>query len=167
MALEALYITDEMGDVVDRINTALTLTINYEFGEEDHIIKALRDMGNAGLTKYPLIALVLPVDIKRGSAAGGYYGIASIQRLIIATVTNPTHSPKQRQEEIIKPIIQPIYDEFLKQLTKQKTFAVMGEQVEHRQQIRFGTQSAAQGFTEYIDGMEILDMKLVIKQNCI
>jgi hypothetical protein len=167
MALEPkdLYIVDEFREVVERVKTALELPVlNYQFGEDEHIIKAMRDMKKEKVTSYPLIAVVLPVDIQRGNS-GGYYGKALIPRVVIATVTNQLSSPETRMEQVIKPIIQPVYNRLLLEIKNQvKTFVIMGD-IKHTERTRFGTQTAAQGFTEYLDGKELLNMEITLKQD--
>ncbi len=165
MALEALYIVDEMAEVVARVKTALNLEVlNFLYGEDEHIIKAMKDMKKESEEVYNLIAMVLPVDIEKG-ASGGYYGKAIIPRIVFAKNTNPAHPPSKRMDDVIKTHVHPIYERFLAELKKQaRTFVIMGD-VKHTMRIRFGTQTAAQGFTEYIDGIEVLNMELTLKNN--
>jgi hypothetical protein len=153
-----VYITDELKQVVDKVNSSLNTNVYYVFGEEEHIIKVLRELNVS--QRYPLIAVVLPVDVQRGSE---YYGRAVIPRVLIATLTDPAKSPAIRMETVIKPIVKPIYNEFLKQVKRHSSTFVIQSHIKHTERIRFGTQTAAQGFTEYIDGIEILNMEITLK----
>lgn len=170
MAQQDIYISDEFKAITAKVSEVLYPVLNksikFFFGEDEHVIKIMRDMTRANVDKYPFIALVLPVDIEHPHP-GGFYGTARIPRIVIATVTDEKLPPSERLEAYIKPVIMPIYNEFLKQIARREVFVVMEENVEHTDRIRYGTDTAAQGFREYIDGMELLDMKLTLNKKCL
>ena len=172
MAVEQdIYISDEFKQIVERTSAALQTklgkSIKFFFGEDEHVIDMMMAMTRANADKYPMVALVLPVDIEHPHD-GGYYGTAILPRIVIATVTDDRLPPAQRLENYIKPVIMPVKNELLKQISKQSTFAVMSpDHIECTERIRYGTQAAAQGFKEYIDGMELLDMKLTLNKKCL
>lgn len=169
MDIEDIIITDEFQEIVERVDTALFPTLNqhikFFFGEDEHVIKYMRDMNKAELSRYPLIALVSRITVTRNDA-NGHYGKTTIPRIVIATLTDPNKSPEQRKEEIIKPVILPIVNELIEQIKKQKAFVIIGDRLKYSETIRYGTQTAIQGFAEYIDGMELENMELTLNKIC-
>ena len=124
--LNPIYVVDIIGTVVSATDTELKTdpasylstsgkTLNYIYGDRDEINKQLQLLSqgnNSKLTKYPLIALVMPFPEVNAELLE-----VTLPRVIIATVTPQTLLFPDRYEQFFKPVLYPVYYEFLNQLT--------------------------------------------------
>jgi hypothetical protein len=175
-----IYITDIIGEVVAATNAALRAkadswltvnnkNINYVYGAENHVIQALRNIGNNG-GKYPMIALMMPVQTVRGNSKG-FYGDTSLPSIIIATLSDNTSTSAAKYEKNFKPILFPIYYEFLNQLVRHKEVTnVMGANYVRHQLLEYPadvTDKANTIFTDFLDLLELKNVQFTIKQQWI
>lgn len=124
--LNPIYVVDIIGTVIAATDAELKLdpasylitagkTINYIYGDRDEINKQLQLLSqgsNSKNTKYPLIALIMPFTEVNAELLE-----VTLPRLIIATVTPQTLLFPDRYEEFFKPVLYPVFYEFLDQLT--------------------------------------------------
>ena len=144
--------------------------LNYEPGRGLQIMKSINDFDNSISSKgekYPLIALVLPVRERRGL---GYYATVTIPRIIIATMTKSGDGvepvlPRFAEGGNFPTVLYPLYYEFLRQCARSKN--VIGgdpDAFEHERMDNPGQQPIGQGSTDFIDSIEILNLKLILNQ---
>jgi hypothetical protein len=177
MAAPPLFIVDIIGEVVAAVDAVLYATLNkhilYEYGRSIQILQKLQSL-NDGITsttkgsKYPLFALFQ--DFPEDSAGGsGYYCTVRFPKISIATLTNSTDPPPIRYTQTFKPILYPIYEEFLRQLVRHKN--IVGNDpaaISHIKWDRPGTQpegdKMGSNFNDYVDAIEIQNLQLTFKQ---
>ena len=151
------------------------LAVNFMAGHPLEIVNRLQARTNNDalkFNKYPLIALFLDAEEDRGNDIGVDAEVTL--NLIIARSTKSDFIADQRLELNFKPILYPIYEEFLLQLYLSGKFLVKSKDaIKHQKIDRFfwGTESnknnKANIFNDYIDCIEIKNLKLkVLKSNC-
>lgn len=164
-----LYIVDIIGDVVKAVDTVLFPTLNkhifYTYGRSIQILNKLQAL-NQGITtqntKYPLFALFQDFPQQRGGNA--YDCTVRFPKISIAMLTTSTDEPPERYCKTFKPVLYPIYLEFLNQLVRHPN--VVGDDpgaIPHTQWDRPGTQPEGSKLNEYLDAIEIQDLQLTFK----
>ncbi|PKN16511.1 MAG: hypothetical protein CVU66_00745 [Deltaproteobacteria bacterium HGW-Deltaproteobacteria-23] len=144
----------------------------YQHGHPLEIVESLQEMTlnpKSSETKYPLIALFQDFTEKKGlNNSDGELKL----NLIIANLTSPQLKAPDRYAQNFKPILIPIYDEFLKQIAKSRYFRednpikLLHTKIDRLYWGRsglFGNQKNL--FNDYIDCIEIVDLQLNLKQN--
>ncbi len=136
-------IVDIIGDIVNKTNTAVIGTlkaadntiraINYQYGPPLEIYNTIAEMSAAKQSyKYPLFALFQPFDQDKGKVNG----IDSVTRLriVIARWKKENEKAKDSYSRNFKPILYPVYAEFLYQCSVHKSIATTTwEQIPHKQ----------------------------------
>lgn len=176
--MEPVYIVDEIEAVVAKTSAALNgvnppfgKIIHYMYGHPLEIVTRLQEMTQSptqAANKYPLVALFTDFQIERGDRPD-MYGRARLQ-LIVATITENTYQAPQRMEKNFKPILYPIYNEFLYQLFRHKQFSVQSEEeLKHTQidRMYWGKQglygNVGNIFNDYIDCIELQNLIVNVK----
>ncbi len=145
---------------------AVDWEIQYDAGRSIQIINALRAKDGSSLSdlKYPLIAAVMPIPEKNGS---GFTEVI-FPRIVIAYLTKTgTNSEyvmdKYNSGSVLKDILNPCYREFMNQLAWSK-YTGMGdpEMFEHTYQENLSQQPLGEGLTDFVDIIEILNLKAII-----
>jgi hypothetical protein len=140
--------------------------INYVYGAENHVIQALRNIGNSG-GKYPMIALMMPVRTARGNS-NGFYGEAILPAIYIATLSDNQRLPPAKYADNFKPILFPIYYEFLNQLSKHRAVINIGgaDIIRHTlsEYPADVTDKANTIFTDFLDILALTEVSFTIKQ---
>lgn len=170
-----IYVVDVIGEVVAAADAVLFPTLNkhilYEYGRSIQILQDLTRLNGAisadKKQKYPLFALFQDFPEDSGT---GYYCVVKFPKISIATLTQSTNPPPKRYAETFKPILYPIYLEFLNQLGRHKN--IVGNDpgaFPHIKWDRPGTQPAAEpskgsNFNDYVDAIEIQNLQLTFKQ---
>lgn len=117
-------LVDEMEKVVLAVKTALALPVlNYQYGyitELRETLNAYDQTAQFAVLKFPLIWLQQPFTIDRDNWR--YYGKVKNLQVFIINETGKTMKSKERMTTNFKPIINPIYYEFIKQLEISKAF---------------------------------------------
>lgn len=125
-----VYIPDAIKEVVQWVDSALypTLTqhVYFMFGHPLEIVTRLQEMSNdpAAPKKYPLVALFTDIPVNKNT--DGFYGSARLQ-IVIATLTEPNLTAQERLDQNFRPILQPIKEQFLKELSRHAQFSSEGE----------------------------------------
>ena len=144
----------------------------YQYGHPLEIVNTLTEMSkeqSISACKYPILALF--TDISEDKTDPKFYCKVNDLHLIIATLTDNTYLADQRIEQNFKPILHPIYDEFINQLSKNRNIEVdYTGSIPHISTDRlywgrnglFGNDSNI--FNDYIDCIEITKLKLNIKK---
>lgn len=117
-------LVDEIGELVSATSSALNgsgvlaTPINYQFGYVQELRETLAQYDNTDAfanLKFPLVWLVQPYTIEKGLL--GYFGKTTI-RVFIIQESGKTLKATERMEQTFKPVIYPIYREFMKLLEK-------------------------------------------------
>ena len=171
MITDQYILTDELETVVAAVKAALGLSVlNYQYGEVEELNETLKqleaDPAKFNL-KFPLVWVAEPYQVKRGDAS--IFGIADVNVFVI-NETEKTWKAKERMENNFKPVILPIYREFLKQIEVSTAFdhqfgRVPDHTIVNRYYLGENRQST---LNDVVDAMKISGLKLRIheKQNC-
>lgn len=179
MGLQSRYIEDDLRDITEKVSDAILSDLQsvapsikgvfFEFGTPDELIETLTQKGKTTIgkdLKYPLIFLFVDVKEPRG-----YVGDYADLRLRIAIInfTSPTYKAKDRLEKNFKPIIMPVYYEFMRQIALSGNIflgASNVENIKHTTIRRYfwGRESeggsTANKLGDYVDGLEIENLEL-------
>lgn len=124
---DPIVIVDIIGDIVSRVSAVILAdlqtvdpnieNINYQFGPPLEIYETIAEMSQSEQgKKYPLVALFQPFNQKKGVATGMDSKVPL--RLIIARWKNKgTLKAADAYETNFKPILYPVYAEFMYQLS--------------------------------------------------
>lgn len=143
--------------------------INYQYGRNINIIQSLIELDNTKTlkgTKYPLMALVLPVVERRGRPPH-YYATVNIKRFVISTIAYGETKVKDRFAEggTFKTILYPLYYEFLDRVAQSPN--VIGgdpDMILHDIMPNPGDIPIAKESNDYVDSIEILNLELTLNQ---
>lgn len=177
METPPLYIVDILGEVVASVSQNLYGDPNkifYVYGRSiqitNELLKRNDSINNKG-KKYPMIAVFQDFPELTNS---GYYTTVKLPKIVIATLTKSTDPPAKRYAETFKPILYPIYQEFLRRLTRHKN--IVGNDPGAFSMMKWdrpGTQPAnekdkASNFNDFIDCIELQNLELTFKtvSNC-
>lgn len=129
---KTVVVVDILADVVSKTNAAILTTlraydptieqINYQYGPPLEIYETLATMSNADQAKkYPLIAVFQPFLQTKGAIAGIDSEVNL--RIIIARWRNVTNKAAQSYDTNFRPVLYPVYAEFINQLATHKAIA--------------------------------------------
>jgi hypothetical protein len=167
-----IIIVDIIKDVVQatdaKLYPVLGKHLDYQPGRSTQIQTELQKMTQAAVAtnragKYPLIALFQDIPEQRGSS--GYYSTVTIPKISIAVLTIQTDPVLIRYDKNFRPILYPIYEEFLRQLCRHKNIVASDPNaIPHIKYDRPGSQPAGQNLNEYLDAIEISNLQLTFKK---
>ena len=164
-------LTDELETVAAAVKAELGISVlNYQYGEVEELNETLKqwetDPSKFNL-KFPLIWVAEPYQITRGPV--DIFGIAEVNVFVI-NQTQKDWKAKERMDNNFKPVILPIYREFLKQIGISLAFDhPFGRVPEHRTINRYYLGENRQStLNDVVDAMKISGMKLRISEkfNC-
>ena len=156
-------------DVIREVVESITVKQCYfDAGRTIQILKGIAMKDNSMSlknSKYPLVAMMMPFDERRGS--GLYYSTVTIPRIIISTITKSNDLVLQKYESsgTYKTVLYPVYNEFFKRLGAHPN--IIGQDPDsfpHIKRDNPGQQPIGQGLTDYIDSIEILNLELILQQ---
>lgn len=167
-----VILVDIMQQVVAAMDIPNVTPMNYQPGRSIQILKDLDDLDNSinfKSTKFPLCAMILPVTEHRGISAV-YYAEVTIPRIVFAqivTVWDGTESVLDRYAAngMLKTVLYPCYYEFLRRVAWHPN--VIGSDpnmFEHDKLDNPGTQPLGNGTNDYVDSIEIRNLKLTLSQ---
>jgi hypothetical protein len=146
-------------------NNKSNLIVNYIYGKQTQIIKRFQELNESTTLKdmkYPALILFMEFPERRGP---NYYANIVIPKIVIATLTDVNDYPEVRYEKNFKPILYPIYYEFLHQLALNANTVVDDEDmIEHVKWDRMGMASMGGDLTDVVDAIEINNLHLTISQ---
>lgn len=159
---------DEVGLIVAKASNSLSISINYQYGTWDEINTLLAQYSKTleySKLKFPLFWFTQPYTIRR--VDGGYFGDTSLRFFIIVD-SNKDWTPAQRMELNYKPVILPIYREFIKQFVA-STYLFedpLDQHLPHDVTRRpYWGEEQQQQIDDVVDGLEINNLKLKISNN--
>lgn len=183
MEVQPVFIQDILGPIVAKVSTKLLpqlqafdpaiTAVHYDYGHPLEIIETLTEKSQTDAfvyQKYPLIALFLDADLQRGRKVG-VYGKFRLHMAIIRG-TDPNYKAKQRDDFNFKPVLMPIYLEFLNQLKASKAFSILDESLIVHDPINryyWGKQglygNEGNIFNDHVDCIELKNMELELNIN--
>lgn len=176
---EPVYIVDIIRDAVARTSTRLlarlqaidaTITrIGFEYGHINDIRERLATADKSGINISPLVALIEDYRLRKGTL--GMTGVTDL-KLIILHRSKADITRQQREDNVFRPVLYPIYNEVLNQLLKSGVFMETDvSQLRHDQINRpHWGDPALYGNTQYpltyvFDGIEIANLQLTAYLN--
>lgn len=188
-----VYVVDVIGQVVSATETEVLSVIKanedavfgagetrisslgYYKGSFEELIEDLAQKDGSQeerYKKYPLVYLVRDFEEVRGREAGIYCSVSL--RVIIIHQTQQTYKIKDRETRVFKPVLYPIYNEFMRQLSLHPMINQSGvENIRHIKIDRaYWGQNQQQAsnkvaLNDYVDAIEIRNLELKINySNC-
>jgi len=180
-----VYVVELIEDVVTKVSTALLAqlqvidpaitAVHYQHGHPKEIIETLMQKDKSEtyqFRKYPLIALFQDFPEAHNLQIG--IDNEATLHLVIVNSTRPDYKAGERYVKNFKPILYPIYLEFLKQISLSGKFLNYGiHTLVHTKidRLYWGREglygSEGNVFNDWLDCMEIRDLKLKINLiNC-
>lgn len=178
MTKQPVYVIDILREVVAKTQTVLLsnlqadnpnrsiVNINFVPGTPLEITDVLDVMGmqpTGDPKRFPLVGVFVPIREGKGRQIG-IDGIEGI-RMCIAMVSNHTDRTPDRYVKNFKPILYPIYYEFLNQLSLDKRIMNTGANSFKHTKIDwpyYNPDQEKNAFNEYVDAIEIRDLELLI-----
>lgn len=174
----AYIATEEMGIVVENTRLALEArfpgewpVLNYQIGYVSELNQTLQQFARTKTyaeIKFPCFWFAQPFSMFRGES--GWYASLTDMRAFIIMETGKNYKALERMEKVFKPVIYPIYNEWLIQLKKHPAFFVpQTSLLQHKIVDRFFWGEKQQTvITDIVDVREIsgFDMKLNNNPNC-
>lgn len=160
-------IQDDIRDVVDRMAEECGKEIYYLYGHRLEIAKRLTEK-NADMIekyrKYPLVALNMDISENHLGTGTVEYDL----NLIILDFTDRNYTSEDRDQNVFQPVLEPLYQLFLKSLRDVSEFDWVGLVPPHTKILRpfWGSLDPQSNiFSDPLDGIEITNLKL-IKHSC-
>jgi hypothetical protein len=170
-----LFIVDVFKEVAEAMKPNLEksgLTVNFTYGRGIQILTKLQALNNSITQKnmkYPLMALFMPFQEKRGI---GYEAQVRFPKIVIATLSNSTDYPEKRYDMAFRPILYPVYNEFIKQLALHPNIVGMNENnIPHYKQDNPGSPPPSKNnsggieFGDFVDSIDIYNLDLIFQNN--
>ena len=152
--------------VVDEFNEVVYTGVKFQHGEGVEVFNTIQTMADINAEMFPLI--YLEQDIQETKDGKDRTSKASLNVFII-TPTRKEYDAESRKEEIFKPILTPIYEQFISALTKTREIERGKGQTypPHKKtdSMFWGKNNKliANGF---LDVLEIRDLELTFVYNC-
>jgi len=128
------------GDIIECRDSVCHLAnaVHYNYGHPIEIANTLIETSKMEITRdkrFPLLALITDFSEKKDSP--DYYCKASLY-FLIANLTDPTLKADERTEINFRPVLHPIYEEFIRQIQRSKHFLIeYNQNVPHTQTDRY------------------------------
>jgi hypothetical protein len=166
------YFPDLLGDVVSKMNTYIQndsdltalsgVSVIYEYGTLIELQKRIKIKDLRSSQKYPLIWLVWerPDNKKqfRGAFLNRTYKVSPL--IFIIGKTNPDYSSTDRNTNIFKPILMPIYNKLLFAIAGHRNFNT-GNFIEHDEYEHYFWGMDDNGKTILSDFNDAIELKLL------
>lgn len=184
MIQKPLYIVDEIGLIVAAVSTKMLTYlqtidsaiqgVQYYYGHPREILETLAQKDQTEpfrFQKYPAICLFQDFSEVRSSERGIY--ATSKFQLIIVNSTDPNYKAEERYTHNFKPILYPIYLNFLEQIALSGKCMLSSDYIiPHTKfdRVFWGRDLVDGGknsFNDYLDAIEIVSMELKwYRPNC-
>ena len=163
------YVVDDIGTVVAAMDVSAIEgvdSVKYIYGHRRSVATRL----NSRTEKYPMIALRLPTTVNVVDGRQHFN-----LEIIIATLTKGQYTEELRMDKIFRPVLHPLYLEFLKQLKNSGLFEWTGDQKYppheqtdmHYYGITGPEGNSKQIFNDPLDGIEITNLKINSTNKCL
>ena len=111
---------DIFTNIVSKVSNEIGTDIDFNYGTITEIQQYISQLTNAGYSdkKYPAIWLMMPFVESNGTI-----GLTELNlKFYIVTLTDKSYFAKDRYENVYKPVLIPIFDEFITQIVKSGYF---------------------------------------------
>lgn len=166
------YLPDIMKDVVARVDAVFSVdtqdafNVYFDYGIYSQVSKNIYK-SNPG--NFPLVWLVMKFHEDRGKDFGIYADVTC--RLIIAMPTKTEYTQAERDEEVFKPRLIPIYEELMNQIFEESRLSVDGpNKIKHTRILQpYWGGGDVNGldnknlFENYIDAIDVQNLQLKLK----
>jgi hypothetical protein len=170
-----VIIVDIFSDVIKAVDTVLYPSIGknifYQYGSSIQILEKLIQLNNgitSKQTRFPLIAIFQPFDEDMGG--NGYYTQLTLPKVVIATLTKKDIGVEKRYTETFKPLLYPIYYEFLNQIVQNGNFIINDPGlIPHTKSDNPGSEPPkGTEFQEFVDSIDLFNIELTVNNqlNC-
>lgn len=170
------YLPDLLKDVVSKVSNVFSalpeddFTVGFNHGNYAQFWK---DVDKEEMKNNPVVWLIMPFVEKVGNLAYAYE--ASGIEIAIFMRTDPAFTQQERDDQVFKPILFPVYDELLKQLSKRKEFGMPNiKDLTHKRIVHPywglgepGGPSAPNTHKKFVDSIRIVELKLNVKRVCL
>lgn len=159
-------------DLFENIVKSMDLQVNYLYGHPIEVNETLVNLSKISTNpeRFPLIHLITDFDEIKGKRFGVDADVSL--HVLISGLTKKEYSANERMERVFKPLLIPIYLEFLNKIARSKYFTESTKElIEHTKTNRLmWGKAGVQGyegliFTDVLDCIEITDLKLTVKNN--
>lgn len=123
--------------------------------------------------KYPCVVLLQDFAVERPQRSRELYEAKARLQLLILAQSNPGYIPEQRLSQVFKPVLYPIYEAFATALSHSRVLVgdTSHTQVDRLRMHRALSEAAlAQGdkalFNDHLDGIEVRNLELKFRKNC-
>lgn len=160
-------LVDELEVIAAATKTSLGISVlNYQYGYVEELNETLKQYENEPALfdkKLPLIYVAEPYETEHGEA--GIFGKADPDIYIFAS-TQKVYKARDRMEQVYKPIIFPIYREFLKQIVLSVVFDHTSvETLKHKTAKGYYWDKEQKLFNDAVDCLRIKGLDLRIHDN--
>lgn len=150
----------------------LITAVHYEYGHINDIRERITTFQKAGTNFCPLVCLIEDFGIDHGTV--GITGVADM-KIIIIYLSKKDITRRQRQANVFRPILYPVYKELLRQMKLNGSFSIYDvSKIKHRQINRpHWGDPGLYGNNAYLlngiyDGIELTNLQLTIfLNNCL
>lgn len=178
MTYEDPYLPDILRGVVARVDATFTDSIVYDkfnvyfdHGLYGQVAKNIYKTGAED--SYPLVWLVMNYAEERGRDYSVFADVTC--QIIIAMPTDPVYTQAERDENVFKPRLLPIYKEFIRQVSDEPLLQTdLQNKIRHTRILRpYWGGGDVNGpdqknlFDGYIDAISIPNLQIKIKHNCL
>jgi hypothetical protein len=172
MSQTTTYIVDLFDEIARLTAKRSQINLYYQYGHPAEVIESIAAMSKSRKVsgrRFPLLALFMDFDETKGERSDVQSSVSL--HVIIATSTKPLLKAKQRYEETFRSRLYPLYEAFIYSIQTCGYFINVQELVSHTKTDRlFWGKNGLYGntnneFQDYIDAIEITNLKLQTKQN--
>lgn len=155
-----IYIVDIIKEVVESMTTELRPV--YIYGKNPQIADELNKLTSSKSKKFPLLAVYMPFDERFGITS--YYCEVTFPKISICNLTTSTDSPEDRYINVYKPVLYPVFNDFLEKLSwhRQVLTKDKNEFSYTKRDVQSLVPSSA--VNDFIDAIEIYNLKTNISQ---
>lgn len=146
--------------------------VYFMHGHPKEIVNVLQAYTNSPEKKnekYPLVALFRDI---REDIENQRFGLGTTFkcRFVICTLTSPTLRADDREQQNFKPILIPIFEEIIKQISKSKLFGmpnIKDMKIVKYDRYFWGSEQVEKNkLNDYIDAVEVESISLTLKNIC-
>ena len=140
----------------------------YLHGHPLEVVNIMSEKATSSIasTMFPLIALFQDFDEEQDE---GF--VTATLNIIIANRTKPDYRASERYEKNFKPILYPMLEDFIRSLSHNKWVELVQVPYTKIDHVYWGKEglygSEANIFNDYIDAIELRDITVTFKNNCI
>lgn len=142
--------------------------VYFQHGTIKEVTDVLQSFTNASVPKYPLVFLVRNINERVHNTK---YGLAPefTCRVVICSLTNPFFRSDDRETKNFKPILLPIFEELIRQISESNLFgmpAIEDMKIRKNDSYFYGEYEGKNKFNDYVDAIDVTNLSLKINNFC-